>query len=85
MKYIKTTQPNGALEVFIFPLAIDHDRMALMLSIERGSGTWIKRTPVSAGFYNESRGCYGNSETLGLTSEMDIDTELVERQMRVVL
>ena len=81
MKYIKTTQENGTMEVFIFPHSVDHDNMATMISLQRGESSAVFRRPVSAGFYDDINGCYGNSETLGLTSEMNIDTELVKKQM----
>lgn len=81
MKYIKTAQENGTMEVFIFPITIDHDKMADSLGVIRDrDGSRVSRKPVSAGFYDSHNGCTGRSETLNKDSQAG-DTELVERQM----
>ena len=75
MKYIVTETDNGEREIFTFPSSINHDAMAEVLWRIRNQthGDWkrINRKPVSAGFVNLDGICYGESETLGLTSNED--------------
>ena len=71
MKYIVMEDEVGVRLGFLFPEIIHHDAFAESIEGIRNQtyGNWerIFRKPVSAGFYNEGR-CYGQSETLGLTS-----------------
>ena len=80
MKYIVTKDENDVREIFIFPESVNHDVMAESIQRMRNKthGDWkrITRTPLSAGFINQS-GVYGRSETLGLCSCRS-DNQLLE-------
>jgi len=70
MKYV-VVKPEGSEEqIFIFPLDVDHDEFAEILSyIKQGGRNWTRpfRKPVSAGF-TDGVTCFGRSETLNLDS-----------------
>jgi hypothetical protein len=72
MKYIVTKSEEAGKQLFIFPKAIDHDRMAHVLSeiaeLVDAEYDNFYRKPVSAGFTN-GKSCYGRSETLSLPSD----------------
>jgi hypothetical protein len=80
MKYIVTKDENDIREIFIFPETVNHDVMAENITRMRNKtwGDWkrLTRTPISAGFVNQS-GVYGKSETLGLVS-CKSDNQLLE-------
>lgn len=80
MKYIATKQEDGTEEIFIFPMDVNHDCMAEVLSGIRNQtwGDWkrIRRNPISAGFI-EGGQCVGGSETLQLKARPE-DTSLLK-------
>jgi len=80
MKYIVTVDADNLREIFIFPETVNHDVMAENIERMRDKswGNWkrLTRTPVSAGFINQS-GVYGKSESLGLASSPE-DNELLK-------
>ena len=83
MKYIRTIDDKGNEEIFTFPDTVNHDCMMESLSGIKNStwGNWerVYREPVSAGFVTDGF-CNGLSETLGLTSGGDRDTNLLNSQ-----
>lgn len=84
MKYIRTTNEEGEDEIFTFPDTVNHDCMAEALELIRNQtyGNWsrVLRKPVSAGFIDAGGNCHGVSESLGLESLGDEDTELLRNQ-----
>ena len=84
MKYICFQLASGVEEVILFPRTIHHDCFAQQQGgIKNQSyGNWerVSRFPISAGFVDHSLKCYGNSETLNLTSRPE-DTLILKRQL----
>jgi len=83
MKYIRTVSEQDVEEIFLFPDTVNHDAMAevLMYIKNQTHGNWerVMRTPISAGFVSADGNCYGESETLGLESMPEDDTELLRK------
>lgn len=85
MKYIVTariTETHIIEEVFVFPSSVDHDAFAesvARLKKRLPGGKWTRETrrPIAAGFYDPEYGCFGSSETLGLSSRGIDDLELI--------
>ena len=82
MKYI--VYQDGDKEYLVaFPRSINHDRMAEALEALRfgSERDWHRRQGevLAAGFITGDR-CHGSSETLGITSRLDTDTELLRAQ-----
>jgi hypothetical protein len=82
MKYI-VVQLGEKESIFVFPRNIDHDRMFEALeAIRFGSErNWVREIrkngeAISAGFIDGGR-CHGHSETLGLASRGEPDTQLL--------
>jgi hypothetical protein len=79
MKYV-VVKIKGKEHIFVFPRAINHDRMCEVLSfIKHGEARdWSREyaEPVSAGFVDGGK-CHGRSETLNLDSRGDLDTILL--------
>ena len=84
MKYICMKDEKGKLEVFTFPRTVNHDCMAEALgAIKNTTGkNWhrVYRRPVSAGFVGPTGTCFGVSESLGLKSRGQEDTDVLARQ-----
>ena len=84
MKYICTSDLNGIEEIFIFPVTIDHDLMAMQLKTiqMRSQATGQRqRRPlklISAGFIVNGE-CHGRSETLDLDARAGLDTALLRK------
>ncbi len=80
MKYIVMSDEDGKEEIFIFPKSVNHDCMAEAISRIKNQtwGNWVRvwRTTVSAGFVSDGV-CSGYSETLGLKSRGDQDSQLI--------
>jgi len=70
-------------EIFTFPDTVNHDCMAEVLGRIKNQthGNWqrVFREPVSAGLVDENGICYGESETLGLSSREE-DTAILRAQ-----
>ena len=85
MKYICMKHEAGMEEIFLFPRWVNHDCMEEVLEAvkDQTRGNWKRefREPISAGFVNSSLECHGNSETLGLDSRGDVDTELLRKHL----
>jgi len=78
MKYVVVTSEDCGEQLFIFPLDVDHDSFAEILSyIKTGGRNWTRafRKPISAGF-TDGVHCFGYSETLSLGSR-ECDTDLL--------
>lgn len=84
MKYICTKKADGTEEIFTFSMKINHDcMMEAVESIKNQThNRWIRihRDIISAGFVSAKGTCFGNSETLGVKSRGDVDTELLKNQ-----
>lgn len=85
MKYIVIVL-DGVEVMFIYPKAVDHDRMyEAMEAIRFGSErAWDRKLRegevVSAGFITNGS-CHGKSETMGVGSRPEIDTALFKKNM----
>jgi hypothetical protein len=89
MKYL-VANLEGHEAMFVFPRAVDHDRMAEALTMIRFgyNHNWERKllprdgkadgNIISAGFVDNGK-CHGRSETLGLFSRGDADTELLPK------
>lgn len=78
MKYVVVQSEKHGKQLFVFPIDIDHDRFAEVLSyIKTGHQNWSRdyREPVSAGFTDGIK-CFGESTTLKLKSHPE-DTDLL--------
>jgi hypothetical protein len=81
-KYL-VIEHEGKESIFVFPKAVDHDRMAEALEAIRfgGSRDWVRKYKqgqvISAGFVVGGK-CEGKSETLNLKSRPDADTVLLK-------
>jgi hypothetical protein len=81
MKYV-VVERNGVEELYIFPVFVDHDSFAEVLSdVKTGGINWSRdfAKPISAGF-TDGTTCNGRSETLGLDSRKVTDTKLLRSQ-----
>ena len=81
MKYICAASKSGQEHIFVFPRSFDHDSMheaVCGIRVDNDRGGWDReyRKPVSAGFIDESGQCHGKSETLKLSSRLDIDSQI---------
>lgn len=83
LKYICTKDPDRMLEIFSFPMSVNHDTFAEAIRGIKNqmTGNWerIYRTPVSAGFISSKGVCFGKSITLELKSKEE-DTTLLKAQ-----
>jgi hypothetical protein len=79
MKYIVYLD-NGTEYGVMFPSGINHNHMADAIDVLRfgGDHDWHRRQGevVAAGFIDRLGSCSGYSETLGIKSRGQIDTEL---------
>lgn len=53
----------------------------LLFLENKKTGKRVYREPISAGFIGSNGNCHGNSETLGLDSRLDEDSELLANQI----
>lgn len=83
MKYIVTQDEdnNNREEIFIFDQIIHHDCMMEMIGRikNQSHGNWNRqhRVAIAAGF-TDGRKCWGYSETIGLKSRGDKDSDLIQ-------
>lgn len=81
MKYIVMALADKE-EIFVFPRTVDHDRMAEACEAIRfgDDHNWKRKYRegecIAAGFIDGGI-CHGRSETLGLTSRGEKDTQLL--------
>lgn len=86
MKYIVTQRETELTnvnieEIFIFPKSVNHDCFAEVAGRikDQTYGNWhrVYREVISAGFTDGVK-CYGESESLGIKSRKDEDTQLLK-------
>lgn len=80
MKYICVSGEGDKEYIYVFPRFVHHDAMEEVIShMSYAMDSCHYEKLISAGFVNSNLECFGESETLGIPSRKDKDTNLLRQ------